>query len=124
MSAILHLNTSFLSLQFCQSTWIDFNGVQSCSQGRGWGINWFKLTCISSQICMLKLGYGPLTRCYCRTLCSLTVFIVFSFNLISVRILYFNPLSTSLTKWSNTLKQFVGCQPANCLSVFDHKRSM
>ena len=30
-----------------------------------------------------------------------------------------NPLSTSPTKWSNTLKQFVGNLP-NCLSVFDH----
>ena len=24
------------------------------------------------------------------------------------------------TKWSNTLKQFVGNLPTNCLSVFDH----
>ena len=31
-----------------------------------------------------------------------------------------NPLSANLTKWSNTLKQFVGQQPTNCLSVFDH----
>ena len=30
----------------------------------------------------------------------------------------FNPLSTNPTKWSNTLKQFVGA--TNCLSVFDH----
>ena len=27
-----------------------------------------------------------------------------------------NPFSANLTKWSNTLKQFV----SNCLSVFDH----
>ena len=33
---------------------------------------------------------------------------------------YLNPLSANLTKWSNTLKQFVGKLPANCLSVFDH----
>ena len=32
----------------------------------------------------------------------------------------FNPLSTNFTKWSNTLKQFVGKLPTNCLSVFDH----
>ena len=32
----------------------------------------------------------------------------------------FNPLSANLTKWSNTLKQFVGNFPTNCLSVFDH----
>ena len=32
----------------------------------------------------------------------------------------FNPLSTNITKWSNTLKQFVGKLPTDCLSVFDH----
>ena len=31
-----------------------------------------------------------------------------------------NPLSTNFIKWSNTLKQFVGKFPTNCLSVFDH----
>ena len=31
---------------------------------------------------------------------------------------YLNTLSANPTKWSNTLKQFVGC--SNCLSVFDH----
>ena len=31
-----------------------------------------------------------------------------------------NPLSTNFTKLSNTLKQFVGKLPTNCLSVFDH----
>ena len=31
-----------------------------------------------------------------------------------------NPLSASPTKWSNTLKQFVGNLPMNCLSLFDH----
>ena len=32
----------------------------------------------------------------------------------------FNPLSTNPTKWSNTLKQFVGNLPMSCLSVIDH----
>ena len=32
----------------------------------------------------------------------------------------FNPLSAELTKWPNTLKQFVGNLPTNCLSVFGH----
>ena len=32
----------------------------------------------------------------------------------------FNPLSTNPTKWSNTLKHFVGNLPKNCFSVFDH----
>ena len=31
-----------------------------------------------------------------------------------------NPLSANPTRWSNTLKQFVGKLPTNCLSVFDH----
>ena len=31
-----------------------------------------------------------------------------------------DPLSANPTKWSNTLKQFVGKLPRNCLSVFDH----
>ena len=33
---------------------------------------------------------------------------------------FFNPLRTNPTKWSNTLRQFVGKLPTNCLSVFDH----
>ena len=32
----------------------------------------------------------------------------------------FNPLSANFTEWSNTLKQFVGKLPTNCLSVFGH----
>ena len=32
----------------------------------------------------------------------------------------FNPSSSNPTKWSNTLKQFVGKWPTNCLCVFDH----
>ena len=32
----------------------------------------------------------------------------------------FNPWSANSTKWSNTLKQFVGKLPTNCLSVFEH----
>ena len=31
-----------------------------------------------------------------------------------------NPLSANPTKWSNTLKQFVGNLLTNCLSVFNH----
>ena len=31
-----------------------------------------------------------------------------------------NPLSANITKWSNTLKQFLGSLPTNCSSVFDH----
>ena len=31
-----------------------------------------------------------------------------------------NTLSANITKWSNTLKQFVGNLPTYCFSVFDH----
>ena len=31
-----------------------------------------------------------------------------------------NPLSTNPIKWPNTLKQFVGNLPTNCLSVFGY----
>ena len=33
---------------------------------------------------------------------------------------FLNPLSANPTKWPNTLKQFVGKLPTNCLSVFGH----
>ena len=32
----------------------------------------------------------------------------------------FNSFSVNFTKWPNTLKQFLGNLPTNCLSVFDH----
>ena len=41
-------------------------------------------------------------------------------KLIKTEIADINPLSANLTKWPNTLKQFVGKLPTNCLSVFDH----
>ena len=36
-------------------------------------------------------------------------------GILAAKVLLFNPLSTNLTKWSNTLKKFVGC----CSSVFN-----
>ena len=38
----------------------------------------------------------------------------------SLKLLILNPLGANPTKWSNTLKEFVGKLPTNCLSVFDH----
>ena len=35
-----------------------------------------------------------------------------------------NPLSTIFLKWPNTVKQFVGKLPTNCLSVFGHFKKM
>ena len=37
-----------------------------------------------------------------------------------MRRLQFNSLNANFTKWSSTLKKFVGNLPTNCLSVFDH----
>ena len=45
------------------------------------------------------------------------ILIFFSISIVKT---CFSPLSAKITKWSNTLKQFVGNLPANCLSVFDH----
>ena len=42
---------------------------------------------------------------------------------ISLRYLFsliFEPLSANSTKWSNTLKQFVGKLPTICFSAFDY----
>ena len=39
-------------------------------------------------------------------------------NVLKIQLL--NPLSGSPTKWSNTLKQFLGNMPTNWLSMFDH----
>ena len=41
-------------------------------------------------------------------------------GILSVLILPVNSLIANITKWSNTLKQFVSNLPTNCLSVFDH----
>ena len=41
-------------------------------------------------------------------------------NFIHEYLPFFKPLNANSTKWSNTLKQFVGKLPANILSVFDH----
>ena len=34
--------------------------------------------------------------------------------------LFLNLLNANPTKWSNTLEQFVGNLPTNCLTMFDH----
>ena len=49
-------------------------------------------------------------------------FKMLSLNLTVIYIIdyLFNPLSANPTKWPNTLKQFVGKLPTNCLSVSDH----
>ena len=40
--------------------------------------------------------------------------------IVNVKLFDINPLSANPTKSSNTLKQFVGNLPTNCLRVFDH----
>ena len=43
-----------------------------------------------------------------------------SIHQLLAKALFVNPLSANPTKWPNTLKQFVGKLPTNCLSVFGH----
>ena len=47
---------------------------------------------------------------------------MFKYSVICKRfcLLSVNPLSANPTKWSNTLKQFVGYLSKNCISMFDH----
>ena len=47
-------------------------------------------------------------------------FILATLLILWKNVLYVSPLSANTTKWSNTLKQFVGNFSTNCLSVFDH----
>ena len=44
----------------------------------------------------------------------------FSWHGQTLALLHLNLLSANPTKWSKTLKQFVGNLPINCLSVFDY----
>ena len=48
------------------------------------------------------------------------LFIIQQLALLIFEFLDLNPLSANPTKWSSTLKQFVGNFPTNCLRVFDH----
>ena len=67
---------------------------------------------------------------YVLELCAFKLFrffFVFSFSFILFNLfcvwnysLRLNRLTANPTKWSNTLKQFAGNLPTNCLSVFNH----
>ena len=39
---------------------------------------------------------------------------------LTIHFIIYNSLGTKFIKWSNTLKQFVGKLPMNCLIVLDH----
>ena len=47
-------------------------------------------------------------------------YIRYKMRFTTIMIIRINPLSANPTKWSNTLKQFVGNLTTNCLSVFDY----
>ena len=71
------------------------------------------------EICeQLLLSLGPNDGTLCRNSQYLAIYFVSLEVLISHG--FFNPLSANPTKLSNTLEQFVGNLPTNCLSVFDH----
>ena len=56
--------------------------------------------------------YIKLVDCY-------SIYFFWKQGTIKMRLLL-NLLSTNPTKWSNTLKQFVGKLPTNCFTIFDH----
>ena len=68
----------------------------------------------SSSIGSLKLLLSSSKMCFARA--SLYFSTQFHTLYLLVEI---NPLSANPTKWSNTLKQFVGSLPTNCLSLFN-----
>ena len=50
---------------------------------------------------------------------ELRIGLIFQYTQVQLRSWRINPISANPTKWSKTLKQFVGNLPTNCLSVFD-----
>ena len=84
---------------------------------------------------LLSKNFGSLSKCgHSKSVKYLEVFsskldqlILLPYSREKVRFLFwliilrcFNPLRANFTKWSNTLKHFVGILPTNCLSVFGH----
>ena len=74
------------------------------------------------NICIIII-YIVGVECFCSHLSVLTWTICE--NRLDIRHIYkliiaLNPLNANPTKRPNTLKQFVGKLPTNCLSVFDH----
>ena len=66
-----------------------------------------------------------LKKCYFKMKRYILAFIYFHHRLCvrwrdTLNAFEMKPLSTNTAKWSNTLKQFFGNLPSNCLSVFDH----
>ena len=65
---------------------------------------------------------SSLTLNYLKKKLSVLVFLILDIKQIRQTRIWqiISPLSANSTKWLNTLKQFVGNLPTNCLSVFDH----
>ena len=55
-----------------------------------------------------------------KTRCFIHYPLFFATLSLIISLQHIKPLSANPTKWSNTLKQFSGNFPTNCLSVFDH----
>ena len=78
------------------------------------------------MLILLNVLLNLLGKCTCKPLNRFiglfSVFKILCFCLLFFkknRFFVFKLLSANLTKWSNTLKQFLDKQPANCLSLFD-----
>ena len=70
-------------------------------------------------IWFLKFSSSPILWNLKSLMTKLLSIFFFCYFYVTVNLM-FNPLSANFTKWSNTLKQFVGNLATNYLSVFGH----
>ena len=90
---------------------------------RSWLQTKVKLSCLKLKDCHWMIYEAILSFSNFLFACSnfANYICVFLFLILdNIRHPGLNPLNANTTKWSNTLKQFIGNLLTNCLSVFDH----
>ena len=90
---------------------------------RSWLQTKVKLSCLKLKDCHWMIYEAILSFSNFLFACSnfANYICVFLFLILdNIRQPCLNPLNANTTKWSNTLKQFIGNLLTNCLSVFDH----
>ena len=78
-----------------------------------------KLQVSGPQACNF-IKIEALAQIFSGEFCEISKNTSFTEHLSATVSMLFNPLSTNITKWPNTPKQFVGKFSMNCLRVFDH----
>ena len=89
--------------------WLLLNFHFHFQRGNGFSHSYYSFTGTYGKVSLINRG--------------ITVALRFTIMIYSTGItfrVHLNPLSTSFTKWSNSLKQIVGNLPTNCLNVFDN----